>query len=276
MSTTDIFRITAPAAEDFAAFHAEGYVAFPAVLSDAGLAGLTDEILRHEAVAAYLEKSAAEPDRLRLSYRNWDDKDFWSDQLIDAPLVKALLQGLDSEGFHFCHSTLSLSLPGAAGIDFHQDHHHWKHDNPINIAERQRWYIQMLYYPNGFRRSDASLALIPGSQRIGETPDLTPAKLLSGECDEEAGRPLKEHALELPAGSMVFLNARCFHAVAAKPVDSPQQYRLFANYIFKEVGPPHRCTQPIPPQWLEGANSYRKSLFERPAYTPEIWPLTQK
>ena len=52
MSTTDIFRITAPAAEDFAAFHAEGYVAFPAVLSDAGLAGLTDEILHHEAVAA--------------------------------------------------------------------------------------------------------------------------------------------------------------------------------------------------------------------------------
>ena len=276
MSTTDIFRITAPAAEDFAAFHAEGYVAFPAVLRDAGLAGLTDEILRHEAVAAYLEKSAAEPDRLRLSYRNCDDKDFWSDQLIDAPLVKALLQGLDSEGFHFCHSTLSLSLPGAAGIDFHQDHHHWKHDNPINIAERQRWYIQMLYYPNGFRRGDASLALIPGSQRIGETPDLTPAKLLSGECDEEAGRPLKEHALELPAGSMVFLNARCFHTVAAKPVDSPQQYRLFANYIFKEVGPPHRCTQPIPPWWLEGANAYRKSLFERPAYAPEIWPLNQK
>ena len=48
MNTTDIFRITAPAAEDFAAFHAEGYVAFPAVLSDAGLAGLTDVILNRQ------------------------------------------------------------------------------------------------------------------------------------------------------------------------------------------------------------------------------------
>ena len=63
MSTPDIFRITPPAAADFAAFHADGYVAFHAGLSDAGLAGLTDEIQRHEAVAAYLEKSAAEHDR---------------------------------------------------------------------------------------------------------------------------------------------------------------------------------------------------------------------
>ena len=165
-----------------------------------------------------------------------------------------------------------MSLPGAAGIDFHQDHHHWKHDNPINIAERQRWYIQMLYYPNGFRRSDASLALIPGSQRIGETPDLTPAKLLSGECDAEAGRPLKERALELPAGSMVFLNARCFHTVAAKPVDSPQQYRLFANYIFKEVGPPRRCTQPIPPGGWRGQMPIEKACSSAPPMRPKSGP----
>ena len=190
--------------------------------------------------------------------------------------MKSLLQALDSKGFHFCHSTLSLSLPGAGGIGFHQDHHHWKHDNPINIAERQRWYIQMLYYPNGFTCGDASLSVIPGSHRVDETPAVTPEKLLGGEYDDEAGRPLEERALELPAGSMVFLNARCFHAVSAKPVDSPQEYRLFSNYIFKEIGPPHRFTQPIPPQWLEGASPYRKSLFERQAYAPEIWPLTQR
>jgi len=276
VTTTEIFRITAPSPDDLAAFHEDGYVAFPAVLSDAGLAGLTDEILRHQAVAAYLAKSPAKRDSLRLSHRNWDDKEFWSDQLIDAPLVKSLLQALDSEGFHFCHSTLHLSLPGAGGIGFHQDHHHWKHDNPINIAERQRWYIQMLYYPNGFTRGDASLSVIAGSHRIGETPAVTPEKLLGGEYDDEAGRPLEERALELPAGSMVFLNARCYHAVSAKPVDSPQDYRLFSNYIFKEIGPPHRFTQPIPPRWLEGASPYRKSLFEREAYAPEIWPLTQR
>jgi len=271
-------RIDAPSAEDLASFHRDGYVAFSSVFTDEGLEGITDEILRQPQVVAYLGMAEEERRRLdrpyRLGVRNWDDKEYWSDQLIDAPLVGALLQAISSEGFHFCHSTLHLTLRGAPAIPYHQDHHHWKHSNPLNIAERGRWYIQMLYYPNGFTLGDASVSVIPGSHRVDEVPGVTPEKLLAGAHDEEAGRRLEERHLELPPSSMVFLNARCFHAVAPKPADSPQEIRIFFNYIFKEVGPPHRFTQPIPPAWLEKASVSRRRLFEREAFAPEIWPLS--
>lgn len=96
-------------------------------------------------------------------------------------------------------------------------------------------------------------------------------RLLVGEFDSVAGRQLKVEQLELPPGSMVFLNARTFHAVAPKPMASPQPYRIFLNYIFKEVGPPHRWTQTVPPEWLENANPHRRMLFQREAYTPGCW-----
>ncbi len=129
----------------------------------------------------------------------------------------------------------------------------------------------MLYYPNGFTRGDRNLSVIPGSHRVSPTPDVTVEKLLAGEYDGVAGRPLKAEALELPPGSMIFLNARTFHVVAPKPLDSPQPYRIFLNYIFKEAGPPHRWTQVVPPEWLENANPHRKTLFQREPYTPDCW-----
>ena len=45
-----MFRIDAPSAEDLIAFHSDGYIVCPAVLTDKGIAGLTDEILSHEQV----------------------------------------------------------------------------------------------------------------------------------------------------------------------------------------------------------------------------------
>ena len=77
--------------------------------------------------------------------------------------------------------------------------------------------------------------------------------------------------LEVPPGSMVYLNARMYHGVEPKPLDSPQAYRLFLVDIFKEVGPPHRHTQEIPLEWMERASPVRKKMFQRAPYSPECW-----
>ena len=95
--------------------------------------------------------------------------------------------------------------------------------------------------------------------------------MLAGNYDAEAGRKLVELPLEVAPGSVVYINARIFHAVDAKPVDSPQPYRIFNIDIFKEAGPPHRYTQEISPEWIEGADPYRKKLFLRDAYTDDCW-----
>ena len=95
--------------------------------------------------------------------------------------------------------------------------------------------------------------------------------MLAGEFDAEAGCRLKEKRLSLPPGSMVYINARIFHAVEAKALDSPQPYRIFNIDIFKEAGPPHRYTQEIPPEWMAHANTTRKKLFTREAYTEGCW-----
>ncbi len=103
------------------------------------------------------------------------------------------------------------------------------------------------------------------------TEDATPENLLAGKYDAEAGRPLKEMRLELPPGSMVYINARIFHAVEAKPADSPQPYRIFNIDIFKEAGPPHRYTREIPTEWTARASPARRKLFMREAFTEGCW-----
>ena len=274
-----IFRIDAPSSEDIATFHRNGYVAFPDIFTDAGLAGLTDEILHLDPVRELLrslddERSTSGEPR-RYFVRPWNDRGPWADGLIDAPLVTALLRATIGSDYHFCHSALNVAPRGANRVGFHQDHHHWRHENPINLAERDKWYIQILYYPNGFTRGDRSLSVIPGSHRVSPTKDVTPERLLAGEFNEMAGRELAVKHLELPPGSMVYLNARMFHGVEPKPVDSPQAYRLFTIDIFKEAGPPHRHTQKIPPEWIAHAGPERKKMFLREAYSPECWIESQ-
>jgi hypothetical protein len=95
--------------------------------------------------------------------------------------------------------------------------------------------------------------------------------MLAGEFDEEAGCKLEERRLDLPPGSMVYINARIFHAVESKPIDSSQLFRIFVIDIFKEIGPPHRYTQEIPAEWMENATPQRKKLFQREGYTEGCW-----
>ncbi len=272
-----IFKIDAPSAEDLAAFHRDGYVAFPAVFSDEGLKGFLDEIHSREQVIELFKKNDDELNKMtspyRMGIRPWNNKGPWSDQLFDAPLVTALLRATIGKAIHFCHSSLNISLRGCGGIRAHMDHHHWLHNNPVNLAERDKWYIQMLYYPNGFKRGDTNIVVVPGSHLSIPTTDRYAKleELLDGKYDEQAGRELKLKHLELPPGSMVFLNARTFHAVSPKPLDSQQEYRIFVPYIFKEAGPPHRYTQSIPPEWLESTSPERKKLFKRESFTEGCW-----
>lgn len=270
-----ILRIDAPSSEDIASFHRDGYIAFSDVLTDAGREGLIDEVVNYGPVGEFLRISEEERGKLdpqyRYSVRPWNDRGPWSDSLIDAPLVTNLLKSTIGPDYHFCHSAMNLASRGAKKVGFHQDHHHWRHSNPVNLAEREKYYIQLLYYPNGFKAGDRSLSVIPGSHLVSPTEEVTPERLLAGEFNDQLGRELELKGLEMPPGSMVYINARMFHGVDAKPVDSPQEYRIFTIDIFKEAGPPHRHTQEIPAKWMEKASPYRKRLFEREAYSPECW-----
>ena len=77
--------------------------------------------------------------------------------------------------YHFCHSALNLAPGGTGPIPFHQDHHHWKHENPVNFAERDGSYSQILYYPNGFCVGDLNLKVIPGSPLVDPSSTLLSA-----------------------------------------------------------------------------------------------------
>ena len=234
-----LFRRQAPSAADLDSFHQDGYIFYPDVLKDEARRSLTNEILGLDSVRHYLdaldEKSAAPQ-----SYfvRPWNDRGPCGDRLIDDPFVTALLPATIGPNYHFCHSALNLAPRGIGPVPYHQDHHHWKHENPINLAERDKYYIQILYYPNGFTLGDRNLKVIPGSHLVAPTAEATPERMLAGAYDAEAGRELKEMRLSVPPGSMVYINARIFHAVEAKPADSPQPYRIFNIDIFKEAGPP--------------------------------------
>ena len=267
-----LFRLPSPTKADIDSFHNDGYIAYPDVLSDDARENLIAEITEYEPVRHCLnamETGSGESNSY--SIRPWNERGLYSDRLIDDPFIMSLLQSTIGDDYHFCHSAMNIAPRGIGAVPYHQDHHHWRHENPINLAERGKYYVQILYYPNGFTYGDRNLKVIPGSHRVAPTAAATPERLLAGEFDAEVGRSLKEKRLSLPPGSMVYINARIFHAVEAKPLDSPQRYRIFNIDIFKEAGPPHRYTQEIPPEWLSHANAMRKKLFTREAYTEGCW-----
>ena len=276
-----LFRVPGPSQEEIRSFHDDGYIAFPDVFTDHARESLIKEIEGLDQVREFVGQIQAERGEPKAYFiRPWNDRGPYSDQLIDDPFITALLTATIGEAYHFCHSALNIAPRGIGPIRYHQDHHHWKHENPVNFAERDRYYVQILYYLNGFTVGDRNLKVIPGSHRIAPTedaapdrafPDEFPSRLLAGEFDGEAGRPLREKRLELPPGSMVYINARIFHGVEPKPVDSPQPYRIFNIDIFKEAGPPHRYTQEIPAEWIEGASPARRKLFDRKAYSEGCW-----
>lgn len=267
-----LFRLLAPTKADIDSFHNDGYIVYPDLLSDDARENLISEITGYEPVQQYLSAMApnfVEPNSYFI--RPWNERRMYSDRLIDDPFITSLLRSTIGEDYHFCHSALNVAPRGTGAIPYHQDHHHWRHNNAINLAERDKYYVQILYYPNGFTLGDRNLKVIPGSHRIAPTETATPERMLAGEFDAEVGRQLDEKRLSLPPGSMVYIDARIFHAVEAKPLDSPQPYRIFNIDIFKEAGPPHRYTQAIPPEWMVRANATRRKLFSREAYTEGCW-----
>lgn len=268
-----LFRLSGPSQEDIDSFHNDGYITYPDIFTDDGREGLIEEITQHfEPTRQYIESLQNGDEQGRAYFtRPWNDRGEYSDRLIDDPFISTLIRETIGDAYHFCHSALNIAPRGIGPIPFHQDHHHWKHENPVNLAERDNYYIQILYYPNGFTCGDRNLKVIAGSHRVAPTVEATPDRMLAGDFDDEAERRLEERRLELPPGSMVYIDARIFHAVEAKPIDSPQLYRIFVIDIFKEAGPPHRYTQHIPPEWMESATPERIKLFSRDGYTEGCW-----
>ena len=257
-----LFRLSGPSPEEIDSFHNDGYIAYPNVLTDEARDRLIEEITKSDAIREYIETLDNPTDeREQFAIRNWDDRGPVGHALIDAPFIITLLRGTIGDQFHYCHSALRIAPRGIEPVPFHQDHHHWKHHNPVNIAERGKYYVQVLYYPLGFAPGDRSLKVIPGSHRIAPTEEATPEKMLAGDFDADVGRKLEEKHLSLPPGSMVYINARIFHGVEPKPLDSPTPYRIFNIDVFKEIGPPHRYTQEIPAEWIERASPERRRLF---------------
>lgn len=268
-----LFRLSGPSQADIDSFHNDGYIAYPDVLTDDAREGLIEEITqRFEPARKYIE-TLGNGDSERRAYfiRPWNVRGEYSDRLIDDSFITALIHATIGDAYHFCHSALNIAPRGIGPIPYHQDHHHWKHENPVNFAERDKYYVQILYYPNGFTLGDRNLKVIPGSHKVAPTKEATPERMLAGNFDEESRRELKEKRLELPPGSMVYIDARIFHGVEAKPLDSPQLYRIFNIDIFKEAGPPHRYTQEIPEEWMARATPERQTLFRREAYTEGCW-----
>ncbi len=268
-----LFRLSGPSQADIDSFHNDGYIAYPDVLTDDAREGLIEEITqRFEPARRYIEALNNGDEQQRAYFvRPWNERREYSDRLIDDAFITALIRATIGDAYHFCHSALNIAPRGIGPIPYHQDHHHWKHENPVNLAERDRYYVQILYYPNGFTLGDRNLKVIPGSHRVAPTQEATPERMLAGDFDAEAGQKLAEKRLALPPGSMVYIDARIFHGVEAKPIDSPQGYRIFNIDIFKEAGPPHRYTQAIPDEWVERATPERKKLFIREAYTEGCW-----
>lgn len=269
---SSLFRVAGPSQDEIAAFHNDGYIVFADIFTDEARESLVKEIEALAQVREYVKELESSGGEAKAYFiRPWNDRGRYSDQLIDDPFISSLVRATVGDAYHFCHSALNIAPRGIGPIPFHQDHHHWKHENAVNIAERDRYYVQILYYLNGFTPGDRNLKVIPGSHKVIPTAAATPERMLAGAYDDEAGRPLQEKRLSLPPGSMVYINARIFHAVEAKPPDSPQPYRIFNIDIFKEAGPPHRYTQEIPAEWMERASPERKKLFLREAYTEGCW-----
>ena len=162
----------------------------------------------------------------------------------------------------------------------------------MNIRERDNYYIQLLYYPSGFKKGDgckcsapfalllsqrrpvAALRYIPGSHKVSPKeanewvnagPGVEP-----GQHSNPTEPGFESVDPELPPGSMVFIDARMYHAVYDKPEDSAVPHRTYLNFIFKQEGPPHRFTQPIPDTYPM-ADPLHRMMFDRPAWTPEVW-----
>lgn len=290
--TESLFRIDAPTEQDLVNFDRDGYIAYPDVMTDQGRQGLIDEVITREQVVEFLTMTEAERLQVKTPHRGnvnrlnahgvhvrpWNNRGPWGFEMFDAPLVKALLLATVGPGVHMNHTTLHLTLRGERPIPLHHDM------EPPNLEDRHKWFVFMLYYPNGFGLGDHNLRVIPGSHRIDDWGEHQPygpcavpgrgeshkdcdmAELLNELYGDQVQRKLEVVELELPPGSMVFINARTYHGVRPKPEDAPDQFRLFCNCTFSQADSQGENIQTIPAQWLENADPWRRQLFDRPPF----------
>jgi hypothetical protein len=61
-----------------------------------------------------------------------------------------------------------------------------------------------------------------------------------------------------------------YHAVYDKLDGDGISVRPYLNFIFKQAGPPHRFTQPIPSCYPRDTELHRM-LFIREAWSPTVW-----
>ena len=203
MSTdlNSLFRLSTPSLADLESFHNDGYIAFPDVFTDQARESLIKEIEGLDQVREYvqqLESHRGEPKSYFI--RPWNERGPYSDQLIDDPFIASLLRTTIGDEYHYCHSALNIAPRGIGPLRFHQDHHHWKHENPVNHAERDKYYVQILYYLNGFTLGDRNLKIIPGSHLVAPTEDATPDRMLAGEFDARGRSPTPRETTRVAAG----------------------------------------------------------------------------
>jgi ectoine hydroxylase-related dioxygenase (phytanoyl-CoA dioxygenase family) len=271
MAAVDVFKLRAPPADFKEVFDRDGCYVFESCMTDDGIAAVEHDMagtLQTQAWGFGRPDESAAPGssdtfgmgELSMLVRGpvdaapesgvslWPAPGSASFQLIDNEFVLGCVrEAMGGSRFHFCHCAYGYRLGGAGGMGFHQDHHHWNHEHPVNIAEREKYYIQLLYYPNGFARGDGSLRFIPRSHTLSppeanEWVNAGPARETGQHSNPsqpgwEVAEPL------LPPGSMVLIDARMYHSVYDKPEDSAVPYRTYLNFIFKQEGPPHRFTQ---------------------------------
>lgn len=278
-------------------FRRDGFVIFEGALAAAASRALSDEILQSEASVAAFGSDGSERTSSMRGAGAIEACGPYADALLDAPLIQQLLGRVFVGGrYEVCHTTFSARPRGSAGGGLHQDFAFGPSPWCDPGTEKLYQSISLFVYPLGFKRGDCALSVVPGSCHISAFD------LLAGpNLEDKLSQPqlldrlstrygLQPRELELPPGSFIVCDNRTWHSVSHKPVDSPQPYRLFRNYVrtpllrchrafvatvvismaalqvFKTAGsPPHQSTQPIPARWLIGASEHRKMLFGRPA-----------
>lgn len=262
-----------------APFAAEGYAAFPGVLSDQACEHLLEELSRHSADARLGPVSEA---------------------LLECSFVQTLVSGLLGEQYDFCHSTCDDRAPVAAFLppceleagtsatasNTMLQQEHWQ---PQGIApwceaafSHAMAYLRIVFLPSGCPR-EAGLCLVPGSHLVS-------APRLAAELQQVLGGPatadgnsnvqallrskyrLAARDLYLPPKTIVAIDGRTWRGISSEaPVSTAIAVTPGLGIAFKLPSPPHPSTCATTAEWsIESVQAdvdpYRRMLFARRAY----------
>jgi hypothetical protein len=227
----------------------DGFYVIKDALTDEARDAIVREIMEEPRTVDLLaRRRAGDAKANAMTLRPWDTMcdhpgETAQDGLLDAPLVQRMLQHAMGPRYTFCHSGFSVRCPGNSGAGMHQDFAYGPkpYSSPEHSPESKLAVVQILYYPKGFKMGDNHLRVVPGSHKISAfRPELEGPGLKRGGDHETTLKdtfglaalgkwvyvfsytilmrgsypPVALHGcdaeLELPPGSMVFLNgARC-------------------------------------------------------------------